>query len=466
MSGSSDQDHKQQTSLNRTTGLMIVAGILASIFVGGMYFATTYPINQAKHNLLNHRLDSAGEWLDTAGKIPFIKKSEIHFLMARLERRRGDYRAMSELLELASSEGYDGEMISRERILAAAQSADLDKAQPALSMLLADPRGDEREICEAYIIGFLQFQMHEAALQLIRAWQIDFPKDPRPHFLQGVIENSLHNTKEAEKCFHAALKIDPKYYAAAMDMAEVQLELKNTKSALQYLKLAEDDPLLKTDSYVAQAHCFRMLGQDQKAEKILRIVLTESPEHYAASTELGRILVENRRYADALPYLQALVDKDPLLTDPRQFLAQALRGMDRLEEAQAHFDAVEEIKENLANANQLVDTVGNGIDSIDTRLEIADLFWNYGSEQEAMVWMRSAYQLSPRYLPTLKFMLKYYRSKLKDDPNLQEQVDRFEQEIAFSQAQTNRTSVPPQGEESQSTPGTPVLPKLPIEETP
>ncbi|MBT4694906.1 MAG: tetratricopeptide repeat protein [Planctomycetaceae bacterium] len=430
---------QSSANTNRVTRLVTIACTFAALLAGGSYFATTYPVNEAKASLLDHKLEIAQEWITFAQNIPFVKKSQIHFLTARLERRKGNYRQMSSYLDLAQDAGYDPEMITRERILASAQSANLDKARPHLSKLLEDPRGDEREICEAYIIGFLQFQLNDSAIQLVQAWQQDFPSDARPHYLEGIIYKSMNVNKGAEQCFLNALKVDPKYYAAAMEVAEVLLELKNTERALKYLKLAEEDPLLLIDSYVAQAHCYRMLGQADKAEKILRVVLQKTPNHYAASNELGRILVVDRRYAEAIPLLQPIVDNDELLTDPRQSLAMALRGEGRLEEAQAHFDVVGNIKDNLATANQIVETIGSGPDSIHDRLTVAQLFWKYGSEQDAMVWMRTAYQLNPKHLPTLEFMLTYYQEKVKANPELQSQVIKFEREIAFAKAQANRT---------------------------
>ena len=121
---------------NRTTRLVTIAVAFAAILVGGSYYATTYPINEAKASLLDHKLEIAQEWITFAQKVPFVKKSEIHFLTARLERRKGNYRQMSEYLDLAQDAGYDPEMIARERILASAQSADLDKARPHLANLL------------------------------------------------------------------------------------------------------------------------------------------------------------------------------------------------------------------------------------------------------------------------------------------------------------------------------------------
>ncbi|MEC9095938.1 MAG: tetratricopeptide repeat protein [Planctomycetota bacterium] len=437
------QDEQNASNAPRNLSkLVIFATVIALLIISVVIWYPESHISQVRTALLEHNLELAKTHLDKLQAFPLRNKAEVHFLTARLERRRGDYDQMNAYLELAQAEGYDPVRIQRERILAAAQAANLEVAQPKLPELLNDPRGDEREICEAYIIGYLQFQQHEAALQLADAWQNDFPEDARPHFLEGVIQKSLFNYKQSEEAYRRALEINPKYYQAALDIADVLLTLKDTERAIQYLKMAEDDPNFRVDSYTAQAHCLRMLGRDEQAEQILRIVTKEYPEHIAAGIELGRILIETNRPKEGIEVLEPIIDKDPRNTDGRHMLAMGLRSLGELNKAQEHFDYVEKVKENLADANQIAQRIGSGKDSIDQRLIIAEKFWTYGSEQEAMIWMRSAYQLDPLYLPTLKFMKQYYEVKIKEDPNLQQQLDRFTTEVEKAEARLQQGAVP------------------------
>ncbi len=432
--GSTEGSRTANKSPRPLTKLVIIGTTLALLIIAFLVGYPEYHISQVQDALRKHDLELAKSHIEKLRALPLPNKAEIHFLTARLERKIGDYNKMNEFLEQAREEGFDLVMIQRERILAAAQAANLDVAQPRLPELLNDPRGDEREICEAFIVGYLQFQRHDAALQLVEAWQNDFPDDARPHFLEGVIQKSLFNHKLAEEAYRKALEIDPTYFPAALDIAEVLLTLKDPERAIQYLKMAEDDPEFRIDSYTAQAHCLRMLGQDQQAEKILRVVRGEYPDHMAASIELGRILVETNRPEEGIQILKPIIERDPRNTDARQMTAMGLRSLGKLDEAQQHFDYVEEVKENLADANQVAQRIGNGRDSIDDRLFIAEKYWTYGSEQEAMIWMRSAYQLDPLYLPTLEFMKRYYATKIKDDPALQGQLDRFTAEVEKAKA--------------------------------
>ena len=430
---------KPPRNLNR---LVLIATGLALLIIAVFVGYPEYHMAQTQAALLEHDLETAREHVDALRSFPFTNKAKIYFLTARLERRRGDYDKMNAFLAQAQDAGFDSVMVQRERVLAAAQAANLDMAQPKLPELLNDPRGDEREICEAYIIGFLQYQQHDAALQLAAAWQSDFPDDARPHYLEGVIQKSLFNHKLAEEAYRRALEINPKYYQAALDIADVLLTLKDTERAIQYLKMAENDPRFRVDSYTAQAHCLRMLGRDEQAETILRVVTTEYPEHISATIELGRILVETNRPEEGIQVLEPIIELDPRNTDARHMLAMGLRSMGKLNEAQEHFDYVEEIKEHLADANELAQRISSGKDSIDQRLDIANRFWKYGSEQEAMIWMRSAYQLDPLYLPTLEFMKRYYEAKIQDDPSLQEQLDRFTNEVAKAKARLAKEPSP------------------------
>ena len=119
------------------------------------------------------------------------------------------------------------------------------------------------------------------------------------------------------------------------------------------------------------------------------------------------------------------VDKNN--TDARYFLAQALRAEKRFEEASEHFEAVEEIKNKLSDANEIIQKIGSGAESIPKRLEVAKLFMDYGSEQESMIWLHSALQLDEDNVETLRLYEDFYTKKYETDGDLsfKEQADNF-----------------------------------------
>ena len=205
------------------------------------------------------------------------------------------------------------------------------------------------------------------------------------------------------------------------------MELKETEKSLQYLNIAIQDEVLEVDCLIAQSHAHRALGNNEKARELLRKALVKEPGHYSGQNALGQLLVESQQWKEAIDLLEpvCLVDKNN--TDARYFLAQALRAEKRFEEASEHFEAVEEIKNKLSDANEIIQKMSSGSDSIPQRLEVAQLFMDYGSEQESMIWLHSALQLDEDNVETLKLYEEFYTRKyeLEGDQSFKEQADNF-----------------------------------------
>src|SRR5947207_1480547 len=85
----------------------------------------------------------------------------------------------------AKSLGYAPDAVRREWILTNAQSGRLGEAEPALERLLVDPQDDGAEICEAFVTGYFANYRIDSAMQLLDAWERDYPTDGQPHYLRG-----------------------------------------------------------------------------------------------------------------------------------------------------------------------------------------------------------------------------------------------------------------------------------------
>ena len=110
--------------------LVTIATVVALLIICVVVYYPEYHIGNVQSALREHNLELAKKHVDKLQAFPFTNKAEVHFLTARLERRRGDYDQMNTFLKKAQAEGYDQIMIERERILAAAQAANLEMAQP------------------------------------------------------------------------------------------------------------------------------------------------------------------------------------------------------------------------------------------------------------------------------------------------------------------------------------------------
>jgi predicted Zn-dependent protease len=82
----------------------------------------------------------------------------------------------------------------------------------------------------------------------------------------------------------------------------------------------------------------RRTGDLQKAEEAFRSVLDDDADHLKSLVNLGRVLIDADRPAEALPWLEHAVEVDPASVDGHRVLARALHSLGRREEALATYD--------------------------------------------------------------------------------------------------------------------------------
>jgi tetratricopeptide (TPR) repeat protein len=358
----------------------------------------------------------ARRWVSWVNKFSLRSKTN-EFLLARCARKLGDYQGLAIHLTKAFDLGYDPIMVQREDWLASAQTGNLLESEPHLAELINDPRGDGQEICEAYVMGYLLIQQYMGAEEILKGWANAYPHDPQPWYLRGVVFRDVNKWKESETAFRRTLSIDPDYAEAAFQLGSVLLTLKKTDEAFKFFEQAARQDDLQAECRVGQAHCYRLLGNPVKAREILDSVIADHPNEPSAALELGRLSLAGGDYKSAIHWLEPLVRKDRRNTDARYSLASALSLVGRTEDAQTHFDAVAEINDHLADANQLSESINTSPESADDRLKIGLIHMQYGSEVEGLTWLRGALSVNPQHRPTVEAMLIYYQNKITDKPD-------------------------------------------------
>ncbi len=418
--------------------ILLVA--LICLFAGGWCWYVRQPAWAAKEALRLGNDTEAEQLLEAAGKRWPQQpswKAEVEFLRARLARHRGHLREMQTHLLAARDAGYDMKKLNREQTLAKAQLGEMRGAERELATLLNDPQGDEQEICNAFIQGYLQIQQYEAARQLLSSWASDFPEDPRPLFLRGTVQMNAELWKEAEADFRKALAVDPKHAQSAYHLASVLLTQKHPDRAMKYFLVAAQDKALKLTALAGQGHCYRLLGKPDKSRQKLDEILEIDPQDVTANFELARLDLDDGEYQKARLRLEPIVAADPQHTDARYHLAIVLREQGSPAEAQEHFLAVREINEQLANASDLAERITMDASSADTRLKIARIYMQYGSRREGLMWLRSNMTIAPDHIESLRELEKYYRKRYDEEP----ENDRF---LELAEEYQRRQTVPVQ----------------------
>lgn len=138
-----------------------------------------------------------------------------------------------------------------------------------------------------------------------------------------------------------------------------------------------------TASSLAEAARLHQAGDRAAAEKIYREILFQEPDNPDAHHLLGVIRCQEKRFAEALPYLERAVELVPGFAEARQNLGKALRQLKRHDEAATHMAEAVRLKP----------------DSAEALADHGNTLRRQGKFQEAEAMLRRALALAPNHVP-------------------------------------------------------------------
>ncbi len=396
----------------------------------GVFFRSHFaeiPKWQARQAIRDRDADKALAWLANAESLT-RRDPEIEFLKARAYRRQGELDKTRSSLVRALELGFPVERVEREQWLALAQAGQLKEAEPHLAKLLMDPQGDEAEICEAYVTGYIRSHRIDDAFPLVRSWAADSPDDPLPPLTEGKLWIELGNTKEAERPLMHALDLNPECHEAAYYLANVYLDDLRTKEALElYQRCAANmsDPQDRDRARIGQAHCHRALADPEQGRKILAEMLKENPANRDALIELGRTESDLGRYPEALAALEKGDARNHHDIEVRYAWAGALRSAGRIEEARKEFEKIGGAQAALARTPNLMDRIRENPGDVEARYEAGEVFLKYGDPEKGITWLQSVLDYEPGHGPAKTLLAEYYARRAKENPKFGALAKRY-----------------------------------------
>ena len=398
----------------RRNVLLAVLTCLLICLVLGYRQLSTIPLTIARHRIDQQEFERGLWWLEWANQIsPTNPTTE--FLKARVSRKKGEMREVGVHLQRAVALGYPAELANREQWLALAQSGQMREAETHYGTLLTDARGEEGEICEAFVIGYCKLRHFDKAVQLLGAWVADLPNDPQPHYYWGLIEQERKSWDEAIRHYNQALQSDPTHSQAALAIATCYLEKKQPQEALGYYRMAKDDTRQLTTALVGEAHCLRELGRSDESRETLARALAADPQNSEAILEMSQVELEAAEFGAALPRLESLLKREPHNLDVRFAYATALRGTSKGQEAKEQLQIVSEARAQLIKAGNLAREMASP-DDVEARYEIGVIHLKYGEPTEGLLWLTSVLDYAPRHTLTHRALAEYYADRAKVDP--------------------------------------------------
>lgn len=369
---------------------------------------------------------NAGFWL-RFNHLLAAENAETAFLQARILRREGDSDGFRQALAKADRYGCSKQQLSREQILMLAQLGQLRGVEHRLKELLINPGEDGREICEAFVTGYvLNHRLDEASL-ILETWVSAFPNDAQPHLFRGKIKSLLHDYTGATADLHNAIKRDPSLVEAHFELGLVYVEQGQLDDAATNFKLATRDPKFQQRARVKLAMCLSRQSKYAQATQLLSEVLENEPRNAEALLERGKLRLLDGKPAEAIRDLQVLVEIAPNLIEARFQLGVALTQVGHSGEATPHLAFTDVGQSEMQQAERLTDRVAEHPDDINARYEAAMIFLKYGQDEKALHWLRSILNYSPQDLRTIQSLTEWYTKKSKEHSEYRAAAQSYQQ---------------------------------------
>lgn len=386
-----------------------VTAIVTSLFAT-IPLAVQYHCSRARRCLHDRDNRQALRELRTALRLA-PNDTEVLLLLARTHRRLGNLEQMSAFLRRAEQLGGDPSRAERETWMAWAQSGRLREAEPHLAELLTDLRDDGADVCEAYVQGYFSNLRVNEALQLLDAWERDFPDDAQSYFMRGYLMQTLRRWPEAATAYRSGLELAHQEKAMMRcRLAEVLTEMGQIDEADAHFRRCSEELPKAPEILTAWANCLSLQGDVGIARQLLEQVLVETPHDFEALRQLGEIELSEGEFERALDHLDVAARQRPYDTTTRNALGKALRAQGRTDEAQVHFDYVTEAEESIARMERQLRVVLDRPEDAQVRYDIGMTLLKYGSPDDGAKWLRTVLELQPDHKPTHRALAVYCES--------------------------------------------------------
>jgi len=270
------------------------------------------PDHALARKLLSASLLSAGKIDEAKSLVANLKADENDALLLSLRGnialRQGDYQAARSSLEKAAQLTPDNPALQRELAASRLGSGDEAGAVAALSRM-ADLDSESHQAEVLLVITHLRGKRFGEALQVVAELEKKQPGKPLAHNLRGIVLAANNDLAKARASFLQALRIDPGYFPAANNLANLDIADKDMKAAR---------------------------GRFEQ-------VIKHAPNNSRAWLALAELARAENKEADYLANLEKAVRANPKDAQARQLLAQYWLGKrdagKALAEARAGLDA-------------------------------------------------------------------------------------------------------------------------------
>ncbi len=286
--------------------------------------------------------------------------------------------------------------------------------------------------CDAYVIAGEVFQrqnrLNEAIAAFENALQIN-PLHVRAHLWLGSIYHDTGAMGLAPIHLRKAAELEPTEVKSLLLSARIFQDYEQYPDAIQdYRKVLDraDSEEMELSVRVKLAECLSELRQLEEATAVLRDcpetpgvlalratvaeasgdmetavlnarrALRQSPGNRIASLVLGRILVAERKWGEAVGFLEAATESDPFDHETKLLYGRALVGSGEIESGKASIQKATELKDLFLKFADLHHDATKHPTDAAIRVSLGQLAEKLGKIELAKSWYRAAIGLDPK----------------------------------------------------------------------
>ncbi len=332
-----------------------------------------------------------------------------HFLMARTCRRAQDFQGCLDHLAKCRSLRYDPRTIELEHLMMQAQSGDLRDSEARLLALLQDLHPQEVLILEALTRGYLQVHRLREAHIWAGRWFDRHPEDHHALLWRALSSELARQYGVAIADYRKVLQIEPDSPDARLRLANVLFLEGQFEEAAEhyqaYLQLVPEP----SDALMRLAQCQRSLGNLPAAKASVDRHLAAYPDSPSGLLVRAQIDMDEEQPQAALERLRKAEKRAAEEPDVIHSLALVLRRLEKDEEAARYENRLREVRAKFDRLDEISRQILAKPNDLALRVEAANLLMAVGREREALRWLVSVQQMSPRYRPMLAAFADFYQ---------------------------------------------------------
>lgn len=387
---------------------------------------------RARAAISGSQFDAARRWIE---RLRWGNSSnlEANRWEIRLLRKEKKFEQAFALLAQAKQIRPSSTELSLEEWLLQAQAGDLASAERPLMTALRENVGEDSEICDALVLGYLRTGQFSKAELTLQSWQADHPRDLRPWVLRGVMATKTEHWKDAVAAFREALRLSPNDSETMFFLADALAMNRDSENALPLFRRSVAAMPDRVEVQLGLVRTLTTLGQFDEAIQLSEEIVLRRPNSIDASGALGEALLAAGKPVRAVEVLQPAADRAPNNIALRFQLGTALRLAGRSDEAEPHLEFARQGRRELQPRGTLARHALQFPNDLAVRMQLARLLLKYDLEEEGLMWLRGVLDADPHHADAHRQLADYYRRHAANDPKFAALAEHHERRAVRTQ---------------------------------